>query len=52
MSKSNLPGRLGALLVFGIVSAIMIPACTIRIGKGGEREDNWPTPDETQPAPD
>ena len=36
----------------GAVSAIMIPACTIRIGKGGEREDNWPTPDDTQPAPD
>ncbi|WP_437756987.1 hypothetical protein [Sorangium sp. So ce1389] len=52
MSKSSLPGRLGALLVVGTVSAIIIPACTIRIGKGGEREDQWPTPDETQPAPD
>jgi hypothetical protein len=58
MSKRSLLGRLGALLVIGSVGAIMIPACTIRIGKGGETEDSKPTPDETptpdgtQPAPD
>ncbi|WP_437622620.1 hypothetical protein [Sorangium sp. So ce1151] len=58
MSKRSLLARLGALLVIGSVGAIMIPACTIRIGKGGETEDSEPTPDETptpdgmQPAPD
>ncbi|WP_437877024.1 hypothetical protein [Sorangium sp. So ce513] len=52
MLKRSLLSRLGALLVFGSVGAIMMPSCTIRIGKGGGTEDDVPTPDETQPAPD
>lgn len=52
MLKRSLLSRLGALLVFGSVGAIMMPSCTIRIGKGGGTEDDVPTPDERQPAPD
>lgn len=52
MSKRSFLSRLGALLVAGTVGAIMIPACAIRIGKGGETEDHRPTPDQTQPTPD